>query len=138
MGSYGIGIGRLVQTIAEHNHDEDGIIWPVSVSPFDVYLMVISKSFSVNQSAESLVQELGDSVLFDDRAESIGTKFKDFLLLGIPFRVIVTTATVTDGTVELFDRRTGITDNVAVESVKAEIDARLERKRSCRSNSQKK
>ncbi|MFW5994946.1 MAG: proline--tRNA ligase [Spirochaetia bacterium] len=138
MGSYGIGIGRLVQTIAEYNHDENGIIWPVSVTPFDVYLMVISKGFSVNQSAESLVQELGDTALFDDRAESIGTKFKDFLLLGIPFRVIVSTATVTDGTVELFDRRTGSTDHVAVESVKAEVDARLERMRSCHSNSHKK
>lgn len=138
MGSYGIGIGRLVQTIVEYNHDQDGIIWPVSVAPFDIYLMVISKSFSVNESAEAIAEAFGDSVLFDDRAESIGTKFKDFLLLGIPFRAIVSAATVSDGTVELFDRRTGNTEHVAVESLKAEVDTRLEAIRSWRSNSQTK
>ncbi len=134
MGCYGIGIGRLMQAIAEANHDEKGIVWPVSVAPFHVYLMTIGKSFAVRDAAEGLYKDFGDEVLFDDREESISTKFTDFLLLGIPFRLIVSGATVTEGTVELFDRRTGEREKVSIGSARSEVESRLEALTSWRSS----
>lgn len=126
MGSYGVGMGRLVAAIAEEHRDEDGLIWPVSVAPFHVYLMTIGKSFTVKQTAEAIKKDFGEMVLLDDREESISTKFKDFLLLGIPLRVIVSSATVADGTVELYDRRSGKAEKVPVGSVRSFVEARLE------------
>ncbi len=123
-----------MQAIAESNHDGKGIIWPVSVAPFHVYLMTIGKSFAVRDAAEALFKDFGDEVLFDDREESISTKFTDFLLLGIPFRLIVSGATVTDGTVELFDRRTGEREKVSIGSARSEVESRLEALKSWRSS----
>ncbi len=134
MGSYGIGMGRLIAAIVDAHHDDDGIIWPVSVAPFHVYIMSIGKSFAVKDAAEGIALDFGDEALYDDRHESIGTKFKDFLLLGIPFRIIVSVATASDGTVELFDRRNGETEKVSVGSVRSHVEARLEGYRSWRSN----
>ena len=104
-GSYGIGIGRAVQTIIETNHDERGIVWPMSVAPFEVHVIgVPMKDPVVAEAAERLVSELGASgveVLFDDREESAGVKFADADLIGIPLRVTVSTRGLKAGTVEV-------------------------------------
>ena len=117
MGSYGIGMGRLMTAIVEANHDDKGIIWPAGLAPFSFFLMGIGKSFRVKTVVESLAEELGSMLLFDDRHESVGVKFKDFDLLGIPYRIVVSTKGLQDGNVEFYERKTGRAWNVPVDSV---------------------
>jgi prolyl-tRNA synthetase len=109
MGSYGIGITRIMAVIAESNNDGKGLIWPANVSPFDVHVVAAGKEPVVWETAESLVAALeasGKDVLFDDRPKvSPGVKFGDAELLGVPLIVIVGRGAV-DGNVELWDRRT--------------------------------
>lgn len=110
MGSYGIGVGRLMAAIVEQHHDERGIIWPASVAPFDVHLVALTKKLDdeVGQQAEALYQRLqqaGLEVLFDDRKESPGVKFADADLIGIPWRVTVSSRSLQNGGVELKHRR---------------------------------
>jgi len=104
-GSYGIGIGRAVQTIIETHHDARGIIWPLAVAPFQIHLLpLFSKDESVRESAEVLLKELefmGLEVLYDDRDDSPGVKFADADLIGIPFRLTVSARTVKENAVEL-------------------------------------
>ncbi len=121
MGSYGIGLGRLMAAIVEMHHDEDGIVWPVSVAPFMAYLMSIGKSIATTRIADRIAEELGDDVLYDDRTESIGAKFKDCALLGIPYRIVVTNATQREGTVEILERKTGRMHHVPVEQISERI-----------------
>lgn len=110
MGSYGIGVTRIMAVLAEANNDEKGLIWPKAVSPFDVHVVAAGREEVVYEVAESLVGELeaaGLDVLFDDRQKvSPGVKFGDAELLGVPIIIIVGRGAV-DGTVELWDRRTG-------------------------------
>jgi prolyl-tRNA synthetase len=105
MGSYGIGIGRAVQTIIETSHDERGIVWPFAVAPFEVHLIALPmKDAQVRETAESLYAMLrfeGVDVLFDDREESAGVKLTDADLVGIPLRVTVSKRGLGSGTVEL-------------------------------------
>ncbi|MDC7226342.1 MAG: proline--tRNA ligase [Spirochaetales bacterium] len=115
MGSYGIGLGRLVTAIVEANHDDKGIIWPHGLAPFNFFLMGIGKSFRVKNVVEKLAEEIGSDVLFDDRHESVGVKFKDFDLLGIPYRIVVSTKGLQDGNVEFYERKTGKSWRVPVE-----------------------
>jgi prolyl-tRNA synthetase len=108
MGCYGIGIGRLLAAAIEQNHDEKGIIWPVSIAPYHVYLCPLYRQDSkVAKVADSLYAELeaaGLEVLFDDREESPGVKFNDADLLGMPFRVTVSPRTLQKDSVELKKR----------------------------------
>lgn len=112
MGSYGIGIGRLLACIAEEHNDEHGLVWPISVSPFDVHLVVLpSKSGSdqnmVNALAENLYNQFEEEkieCLIDDRQESPGIKFNDADLIGNPIRLTVSERSVSNGGVE-FKRR---------------------------------
>ena len=109
MGSYGIGVGRLMAAIVEQRHDEYGIIWPASVAPFDVHLISLAKQADdeVGQQAEALYQQFqqaGLEVLFDDRRESPGVKFADADLIGIPWRVTVSARSLKSGGVELKKR----------------------------------
>jgi prolyl-tRNA synthetase len=117
MGSYGIGVTRIMAVIAESNNDEKGLIWPRNVSPFDVHVIAATKEPVVYEAAESLIAELEAArfdVLFDDRLKvSPGVKFGDAELLGVPIIVIVGKA-VADGTVELWVRRTGERTPVAI------------------------
>lgn len=122
MGSYGIGLGRLISGIVEQNHDEKGIIWPVEIAPFSGFLMSIGRSPTVRRIAESLYEELGDRVLYDDRHESIGTKMKDADLIGIPIRVVVSADTVQDGTVEVRLRRSHEVRRVPIEEISGILD----------------
>ena len=124
MGSYGIGVTRIMAVIAESNNDEKGLIWPANVAPFDVHVIAAGKDEVVYQVAEQLVADLetaGRDVLFDDRPKvSPGVKFGDAELLGMPVVVIVGRSAV-DGIVELWDRRTGEREQLAV----ADLVARL-------------
>ncbi|TVR74469.1 MAG: proline--tRNA ligase [Spirochaetaceae bacterium] len=106
MGSYGIGIGRLLAAVVEANHDERGIVWPPELAPFSVFLMSIGKSLSVRRTADELYRDLQGFTLYDDRYESISHKLKDADLLGIPIRVVVSRESVSEGLVEVA-RRTG-------------------------------
>ncbi len=105
MCSYGIGIGRNLQTIITENHDERGIVWPFAVAPFEVHLLALPmKDEQVRETAESLYAMLrfeGVDILFDDREESAGVKFADADLIGIPLRVTVSKRGLGAGTVEL-------------------------------------
>ena len=107
-GSYGIGIGRSVQTIIETHHDDRGILWPPSVAPFDVHLIALPVTEpEVRTTAEKVVAELettGLEVLYDDRDESAGVKFADADLIGIPLRMTVSKRNLKEGKVEIKGR----------------------------------
>lgn len=105
MGSYGIGVGRLMACIAEEHNDENGLIWPVTVAPYQVHLTLLQdkKDETVEQKAEELygnLQKEGIEVLFDDRSESPGIKFADADLIGIPLRLTVSKRSLAAGGVE--------------------------------------
>lgn len=121
MGSYGIGLGRLMSAVVGTHHDDRGIIWPPVIAPFSVFLMSIGKSLSVRDVAESIYRELGDVVLYDDRHESISHKLKDGELLGIPIRVIVSRDAVQEGYVEVAIRSSGETRRVHRDSLAGTI-----------------
>ena len=117
MGSYGIGVTRILAIIAELNNDEKGLIWPSTVAPFDVHVVAASKDEVAFEVAEALCAELestGLDVLYDDRAKlSPGVKFADAELIGVPIIVIVGRGAA-DGKVELWNRRTGERTEVSV------------------------
>lgn len=120
MGSYGIGVTRVLAVIAEANHDEKGLIWPKEVSPFDVHVIAATNDEQVYAAAEKLVTDLdarGLEVLFDDRPKvSPGVKFGDAELLGVPLIVIVGRG-AKDGIVEIWDRREGTKTPVQINEV---------------------
>ncbi len=105
MGCYGLGLSRLLAAAVEQNHDDKGIIWPVSLAPYHVYLCPLYREGTkVAEVAEKLYTDLeaeGIEVLFDDREESPGVKFNDADLLGLPFRVTVSPRTLQKDSVEL-------------------------------------
>jgi prolyl-tRNA synthetase len=106
MGSYGIGVSRLVAVVAEQQHDELGLRWPKEIAPFDVHLVIANKDAQAREGATALAADLdrlGLQVLFDDRQASPGVKFKDAELLGMPWIVVVGRGWA-DGVVELRDR----------------------------------
>jgi prolyl-tRNA synthetase len=116
MGSYGLGVSRLVAVIAEQHHDELGLRWPSEVSPFDVHLVIANKDVEARAGATALAADLdrlGIEVLLDDRQASPGVKFKDAELLGVPWIVVVGRGWA-DGTVELRNRFAGKTRELAV------------------------
>lgn len=119
MGSYGIGLGRLMGTIAEILSDDKGIIWPESVAPFKFHLIeIISDNQEVKKTAEKIYKELGEeNVLYDDRDLRAGEKFADADLLGIPYQIIVSEKNIDSGKFELKDRRTGEAKMVSKEEM---------------------
>ncbi|OBG81223.1 proline--tRNA ligase [Mycobacterium sp. E802] len=127
MGSYGIGVSRLVAVIAEQQHDELGLRWPSAVAPFDVHVVVANKDAAARTGASELVADLdrlGHEVLFDDRTASPGVKFKDAELLGMPWIVVVGRGWA-DGVVELRNRLTGEKREVAVDAAASEISTAI-------------
>ncbi|MEE2658930.1 MAG: proline--tRNA ligase [Candidatus Latescibacterota bacterium] len=120
MGSYGIGVGRLLASVAEHCHDDNGLMWPVAIAPFQVHLVALAKGESpALAAAETIYCELRDSgieVLFDDRAENAGVKFNDADLLGMPLRITVGDRGLKNGVVEVKLRRDSESEEVALES----------------------
>lgn len=120
MGSYGIGVTRLVAVLAEANNDDKGLIWPKSVTPADVHVVAAGKDDAIYEAAEKLAAEIegtGKVVLLDDRAKvSPGVKFSDAELIGVPTVVIVGKGLET-GEVELWNRRTGERAAIKLDSV---------------------
>jgi prolyl-tRNA synthetase len=107
MGSYGIGVDRLIQVIIEQHHDAAGIVWPASVAPADVHLVRLGKSDAVRAAADTLYEELrtaGVYVLYDDRDETAGVKFNDADLLGLPLRLLISERLLAEGMVEVKPR----------------------------------
>jgi prolyl-tRNA synthetase len=110
MGCYGIGVTRVVAAAIEQNHDDNGIIWPAAISPFDVVIVPINmeKSVRVREAAEALYRELGDAgfeVVLDDRPQRPGFKFADADLIGYPHRLVVAERGIDQGELEYKARR---------------------------------
>ncbi|MBB5172040.1 proline--tRNA ligase [Texcoconibacillus texcoconensis] len=128
MGSYGIGVSRTLAAIIEQHHDDQGIIWPASVAPFDVHLICVqTKDDEQRQLAESLYSQLqgaGLDVLLDDRKERPGVKFNDADLLGLPIRITVGKK-ASEGIVELKVRKSGEMDEIASDECIEVIQERL-------------
>jgi len=104
MGSYGIGVDRLIAAIVERHHDEHGIVWPRQIAPYDVHLLHLGKAEEVSTAAADLYAELtssGFEVLYDDRNVSAGVKFKDADLIGVPVRVAVSSRGLGQGGFEV-------------------------------------
>ena len=119
MGSYGIGIGRNMATVAEVHHDDRGLQWPVSIAPYEVVVTALKLDEPTMAAAEALYAELsrqGIDVLLDDRDARAGVKFADAELIGIPYRITVGPKSLADGEVELTVRGGGDSKRVAVET----------------------
>jgi prolyl-tRNA synthetase len=121
MGCYGIGVTRIAAAAIEQNHDKDGIVWPVAIAPFEVELLSLQAGDAqVTEVAERLYAELGKAgieVLFDDRDERPGVKFKDADLVGLPYRIAVGKKGVAEGLVELKARRSPDVVKVKIDEV---------------------
>ena len=119
MGSYGIGVERAMAAIAEVHHDDAGLLWPVSVAPAEItVIMVSAKDEAVQAAAESIYKTLQSAavdVLLDDRDERPGVKFKDAELIGIPVRISVGSRDLAEGMVEVVSRATGERERVPVD-----------------------
>ena len=126
MGSYGIGVERIMASAIELHHDHDGIIWPKALAPFDCIVTVTNmKQDVLREAGEWLYKSLqlaGLDVLLDDRDERAGVKFKDADLIGIPYRITVGKK-ITDDFVELFDRRTKQSEDVKVSEIISRIQS---------------
>jgi len=129
MGSYGIGVERIITAAIEQNHDDNGIIWPKSLSPFDVIVTVTNmKDESLRETAEKLYVDLQRpmadgkklDVLLDDRDERAGVKFKDADLIGVPYRITLGKK-LTDGVVELFERQTKTSEDVKLSEIVSRV-----------------
>jgi prolyl-tRNA synthetase len=124
MGSYGIGVERIITAAVEQNYDENGIIWPKTLAPFDVVVTITNvKDEKLREAGDKLYQDLqhaGLDVLLDDRDERAGVKFKDADLIGIPYRITLGRK-IGDGLVELFDRRTKQSEDVKLDEIVAHV-----------------
>ena len=120
MGSYGIGVERIMSAAVEQRHDADGIIWPRELAPFDVIVTITNiKQDDLREAGEKLYHDLqraGLEVLLDDRDERAGVKFKDADLIGVPYRITIGKKAA-DGVVELFERRTKQSEDVKISDV---------------------
>ena len=130
MGTYGIGISRLLAAIIEQHHDDKGCIWTKASAPFDVEIIVSNiKKEEERDTAENLYKQLeedGVEVLLDDRKERFGFKMKDYELIGIPYAIIVGKK-VSDGIVEIVDRETLQKEEIAISDVVAKIKELVEK-----------
>lgn len=133
MGCYGIGIGRTVAAAIEQNHDENGIIFPIPIAPFHCSVVAVNtKDSGVMAASEEIclkLEQAGIEVLFDDRDERPGVKFKDNDLIGIPLRIVVGSKGLAEGKVEVKTRATGevlsLPVEEAIEQVRQTVEAAL-------------
>ena len=125
MGSYGIGVSRVMAALAEANHDDKGLTWPVQIAPYHVQVLATGKDQAVFDVAEQIASALdadGVEVLYDDRRKvSAGVKFADAELLGLPYTLVVGRDLAKEGTVEIRDRRTGERRSVPADAAAAEL-----------------
>jgi len=132
MGSYGIGLERNLAAIVETHHDDKGIVWPVTVAPYEVVVTVLKLDETTLAAAESLYQGLlgeGVDVIIDDRDERPGVKFNDAELVGIPFRVTVGPRSLGEGVVEVTQRAGGETAAVPIGEAVAAVTAAVRQER---------
>jgi len=124
MGSYGIGVERIITAAVEQNYDADGIIWPRTLAPFDAIVTITNiKDAKLREAGETLYRDLqhaGLEVLLDDRDERAGVKFKDADLIGIPYRITIGRK-IADSLVELFDRQTKQTEDVKLDEIVSRV-----------------
>ncbi|HEX2907785.1 MAG TPA: proline--tRNA ligase, partial [Phototrophicaceae bacterium] len=130
MGSYGIGLGRLLACVAEAHHDDHGLCWPVSVAPYPVHLVLIhdSTGSAANETAETVYNNLqrnGIEVLFDDRDERPGVKFNDADLIGCPLRLTVSKKALEQGGIEMKHRTRAEKTIVPVAEIVPQVQAEL-------------
>ena len=127
MGSYGIGVSRVMAALAEANHDDKGLTWPAQIAPYHVQVLATGKDQAVFDVAEQIASSLdadGVEVLYDDRRKvSAGVKFADAELLGLPYTLVVGRDLSKEGTVEIRDRRTGERRSVPADAAAAELSA---------------
>ena len=129
MGCYGVGVSRTLAAIVEQHNDENGIIWPVSVAPYEVSVIPLDpKKEDCAAATDKLVQELieaGLDVVVDDRDERPGFKFADNDLMGFPFQVVIGKRGLKNGTFELKDRATGEREDISIDEAAAIVAARV-------------
>jgi prolyl-tRNA synthetase len=133
MGCYGIGVTRLLGAAIEQNHDERGIVWPVSMAPFEVVICPIGydRQAEVRAAAQQLHDELaaqGVDVILDDRGERPGAMFADWELIGVPLRLVLSERGLKEGMVELQGRRDPAALRVSQVDVVAQAVERLKTK----------
>jgi prolyl-tRNA synthetase len=132
MGCYGLGIGRTVASAIEQSHDDDGIIWPMPIAPFEVVVTSLGKDENVTAPANEVYEKLvaaGVDVLFDDRDERPGVKFKDADLIGFPLRIAIGAKSLANGQIEWSTRREREKQLGSIEEVVAIIVERATRER---------
>jgi prolyl-tRNA synthetase len=121
MGSYGIGLARTMAAIVEQSNDENGIIWPASIAPYDVHIVVVKGAEEVGEQAAAVLDAAGLDVLLDDRDQRPGEKFADADLIGIPIRITAGKKSLEDGAVDVKDRATGVERRVNVAELGKEV-----------------
>ena len=129
MGSYGIGVSRLVGAIIEASHDDKGIIWPASISPFDAGIINLKPGHDgtdkVTETLYAKCREAGFDVLLDDSSDSAGAKLASMDLIGLPWQIVAGPRSVDRGVVELKNRQTGETEEVGLDEAPARLIAAL-------------
>ncbi len=129
MGSYGIGPARIAAAAVEQGNDENGIIWPLAIAPYQLLIVPVSvkdvRSMEVAEEFYAALEEKGFEVLMDDRDERAGVKFKDADLIGIPYRIIIGEKNLKEGLVELKERKTGVVEKVRIEEAVGKIIKKL-------------
>jgi prolyl-tRNA synthetase len=129
MGSYGIGPARIAAAAIEQGNDENGIIWPLSIAPYQILIVPVNindiRSMDVAEDMYTRLEERGFEVLMDDRDERAGVKFKDADLIGIPYRIIIGERNLKEGFVELKERKTARVEKVKIEEVVESIAKKL-------------
>jgi prolyl-tRNA synthetase len=129
MGSYGIGPARIAAAAIEQGNDQNGIIWPLSIAPYQILIVPVNvkdvKSMDTAEDMYTALEEKGFEVLMDDRDERAGVKFKDADLIGIPHRIIIGEKNLKEGLVELKERKTGQVEKVKVEDAVEKLAKKL-------------
>jgi len=125
MGCYGIGVNRIIASCIEQNNDKDGIVWPLSISPYEIVVIPINilddKLKTVSEKIYKDLTDAGYDVLFDDRDERAGIKFKDIDLIGIPLRIVISEKNLKDGNVEIKFRNTQKTHFISEKEIIKEV-----------------
>ena len=122
MGSYGIGPGRIMAAVVEQSHDENGIVWPAAIAPYDVHVVALTGAEEIAEQAAEALSAAGKDVLLDDRDQRPGEKFADADLIGIPVRVTAGKKSLEDGAVDVRNRATGEERRVNVADLGKESD----------------
>jgi len=129
MGSYGIGPARIAAAAIEQGNDDNGIIWPMAIAPFQVLIVPVNvkdvRSMDIAEEMHTALEEKGFEVLMDDRDERAGVKFKDADLIGIPWRIIIGEKNLKEGILEIKERKTGTVEKVKIEDAVEHIVKKL-------------